>query len=69
MRCVNEGHAWIRKHLPQELEDKKLSKVETLWAATYYIKPLQSLLDFNASGLELSLARNYAAAAQDRVQQ
>ena len=30
VRCVKEGHAWLRKHLPQELEDKRLSKVETL---------------------------------------
>uniref|UniRef100_A0A671U066 BHLH domain-containing protein n=1 Tax=Sparus aurata TaxID=8175 RepID=A0A671U066_SPAAU len=37
VRCVNEGHARLRKHLPQELEDKRLSKVETLRVAIYYI--------------------------------
>uniref|UniRef100_A0A671UBL8 BHLH domain-containing protein n=1 Tax=Sparus aurata TaxID=8175 RepID=A0A671UBL8_SPAAU len=30
-------HARLRKHLPQELEDKRLSKVETLRVAIYYI--------------------------------
>ena len=33
VRCVNEGHARLRRHLPQELEDKRLSKVEILRAA------------------------------------
>uniref|UniRef100_A0A671YFS8 BHLH domain-containing protein n=1 Tax=Sparus aurata TaxID=8175 RepID=A0A671YFS8_SPAAU len=47
--CAYEGHAWLRNHLLQELEDKRLSKVETLRAAIYYIKHLQSLLDLNAS--------------------
>uniref|UniRef100_A0A671VJQ5 BHLH domain-containing protein n=1 Tax=Sparus aurata TaxID=8175 RepID=A0A671VJQ5_SPAAU len=44
VRCVNEGHAWLRKHLPQELEDKRLSKVETLRVAIYYINRENSLL-------------------------
>ena len=55
MRCVNEGHAWLRKHLLQELEDKRLSKVETLQAAIYDMKHLRSLLDLNMSGMEVSL--------------
>lgn len=49
VRCVNEGYARLREHLPQEFEDKRLSKVETLRAAIYYIKHLQSLLDVNVS--------------------
>ncbi|XP_059182375.1 achaete-scute homolog 4-like [Centropristis striata] len=58
VRCVNEGYARLREHLPQEFEDKRLSKVETLRAAIDYIKHLQSLLDL--SGMETSLgdARN-----------
>ncbi|XP_030296276.1 achaete-scute homolog 4-like [Sparus aurata] len=55
VRCVNEGYARLREHLPQELEDKRLSKVETLRAAIDYIKHLQRLLDLNASGMEVSL--------------
>ncbi|XP_029351376.1 achaete-scute homolog 4-like [Echeneis naucrates] len=60
VRCVNEGYARLREHLPQEFEDKRLSKVETLRAAIDYIKHLQNLLDLNVSGMEVSLgnARN-----------
>nr|XP_016849150.1 PREDICTED: achaete-scute homolog 4 [Anolis carolinensis] len=47
VRCVNEGYARLRDHLPKELEDKRLSKVETLRAAITYIKHLQSLLDYH----------------------
>ncbi|CAL1568923.1 unnamed protein product [Knipowitschia caucasica] len=50
VRCVNEGYARLREHLPREhlpreLEDKRLSKVDTLRAAIDYIKHLQSLLE------------------------
>ncbi|XP_062374339.1 achaete-scute homolog 5-like isoform X2 [Sardina pilchardus] len=44
VRCVNEGYARLRQHLPYELEDKRLSKVETLRAAIGYIKHLQEVL-------------------------
>ncbi|XP_068573293.1 achaete-scute homolog 4-like [Cebidichthys violaceus] len=66
VRCVNEGYARLREHLPQEFEDKRLSKVETLRAAIDYIKHLQSLLDLNASGMEMPLgdARNRAPLPQ-----
>ena len=52
VRCINEGHRRLRKHLQQELEDKWLSKVETLQVAN---KHPRSLLDLNASGIEVSL--------------
>uniref|UniRef100_A0A3P9IPN7 Achaete-scute family bHLH transcription factor 4 n=1 Tax=Oryzias latipes TaxID=8090 RepID=A0A3P9IPN7_ORYLA len=55
VRCVNEGYARLREHLPQEFEDKRLSKVETLRAAIDYIKRLQSLLELNASGRHVAL--------------
>ncbi|XP_034529855.1 achaete-scute homolog 4-like [Notolabrus celidotus] len=55
VRCVNEGYARLREHLPQEFQDKRLSKVETLRAAIDYINHLQSLLDVNASGVEVTL--------------
>lgn len=67
VRCVNEGYARLREHLPQELEDKRLSKVETLRAAIEYIKRLQSLLDLNVTGMETSLP--CAAASGDGVEQ
>ncbi|XP_037316450.1 achaete-scute homolog 4-like isoform X1 [Pungitius pungitius] len=66
VRCVNEGYARLRERLPRELEDKRLSKAETLRAAIDYIKHLQSLLDLNASGMETPLgnARNSAPLPQ-----
>ncbi|XP_028934651.2 achaete-scute homolog 4 [Ornithorhynchus anatinus] len=51
VRCVNEGYARLREHLPQELADKRLSKAETLRAAIGYIKHLQSLLDRQPPGM------------------
>ncbi|RVE56442.1 hypothetical protein OJAV_G00221160 [Oryzias javanicus] len=53
VRCVNEGYARLREHLPREFEDKRLSKVETLRAAIDYIKRLQSLLELNASARQI----------------
>lgn len=44
VRCVNEGYAQLRHHLPGEYLEKRLSKVETLRAAIKYITYLQSLL-------------------------
>nr|XP_048274244.1 achaete-scute homolog 4 [Myodes glareolus] len=45
LRCVNEGYARLRQHLPRELAGQRLSKVETLRAAIGYIKHLQELLE------------------------
>ncbi|KAM7087057.1 achaete-scute homolog 3 [Molossus nigricans] len=44
VKCVNEGYAQLRHHLPEEYLEKRLSKVETLRAAIKYITYLQSLL-------------------------
>uniref|UniRef100_H0VIG0 Achaete-scute family bHLH transcription factor 3 n=1 Tax=Cavia porcellus TaxID=10141 RepID=H0VIG0_CAVPO len=44
VKCVNEGYAQLRHHLPEEYLEKRLSKVETLRAAIRYINYLQSLL-------------------------
>lgn len=52
VRCVNEGYARLRDHLPRELADRRLSKVETLRAAIGYIKHLQELLERHARGQE-----------------
>lgn len=48
VRCVNEGYTRLRQHLPQDLAEKRLSKVETLRAAIGYIKRLQGLLDLES---------------------
>ncbi|NXX80772.1 ASCL3 protein, partial [Urocolius indicus] len=44
VKCVNEGYAKLRHHLPKEYLEKRLSKVETLRAAIKYISYLQSVL-------------------------
>ena len=41
---MNEGYTRLRNHLPSELAEKRLSKVETLRAAIKYIEYLQQLL-------------------------
>ncbi|XP_041052575.1 achaete-scute homolog 3-like [Carcharodon carcharias] len=52
VKCVNEGYAQLRQHLPQELSEKRLSKVETLRAAIKYIKELQALLGVHGEHVE-----------------
>ncbi|XP_039254388.2 uncharacterized protein LOC120331382 [Styela clava] len=47
VKCVNEGYARLREHLPEEYAEKRLSKVETLRGAIVYIKQLQSILGFD----------------------
>ncbi|XP_068171959.1 achaete-scute homolog 5-like [Antennarius striatus] len=44
VRCVNQGYAKLRDHLPGQSADKRLSKVDTLRAAIKYIKYLQGLV-------------------------
>lgn len=56
VRCVNEGYARLREHLPQEFEDKRLSKVETLRAAISYIKHLQNLLELRLPDAMMELS-------------
>ncbi|KAI4563413.1 hypothetical protein MJT46_011022 [Ovis ammon polii x Ovis aries] len=50
VRCVNEGYARLRGHLPGALAEKRLSKVETLRAAIRYIRHLQELLSAAPDG-------------------
>ncbi|XP_022072134.1 achaete-scute homolog 5-like [Acanthochromis polyacanthus] len=45
VKCVNQGYAKLRDHLPGRSADKRLSKVETLRAAIRYIKYLQGLVE------------------------
>ncbi|XP_026779427.1 achaete-scute homolog 4 [Pangasianodon hypophthalmus] len=56
VRCVNQGYARLREHLPQEFEDKRLSKVETLRAAISYIKHLQNLLELRLPDAMMELS-------------
>ncbi|XP_019620848.1 PREDICTED: achaete-scute homolog 5-like [Branchiostoma belcheri] len=50
VKCVNEGYARLREHLPSDISDKRLSKVETLRAAIKYIKKLQKVLHEEEGG-------------------
>ncbi|XP_046731377.1 achaete-scute homolog 5-like [Silurus meridionalis] len=46
VKCVNQGYAKLREHLPgAATTDKRMSKVETLRAAIRYIKHLQRLVE------------------------
>lgn len=45
VKCVNQGYAKLRDHLPGVDSDKRMSKVETLRAAIRYIKHLQRLVE------------------------
>ncbi|XP_020558649.1 achaete-scute homolog 5 [Oryzias latipes] len=45
VKCVNQGYAKLRDHLPGQSANKRLSKVETLRAAIRYIKYLQGLVE------------------------
>ncbi|XP_019348000.1 achaete-scute homolog 5 [Alligator mississippiensis] len=50
VKCVNEGYARLRGHLPGTMSEKRLSKVETLRAAIRYIKYLQDVLSRSPEG-------------------
>ncbi|XP_071941226.1 achaete-scute homolog 1a-like [Antedon mediterranea] len=47
VKLVNTGFDTLRQQLPNGLETKKMSKVETLRSAVDYIRQLQQLLDEN----------------------
>lgn len=44
VKMINTGYETLRHHVPVGVDNKKLSKVETLRAAVDYIKYLQNLL-------------------------
>ncbi|KAJ8314836.1 hypothetical protein KUTeg_006986 [Tegillarca granosa] len=44
VKLINLGYETLRRHVPAGVENKKLSKVETLRSAVDYIKYLQKLL-------------------------
>ncbi|XP_060925004.1 achaete-scute homolog 5 [Limanda limanda] len=50
VKCVNQGYAKLRDHLPGPSADKRLSKVETLRAAIRYIQYLQGLVALGDGG-------------------
>lgn len=67
VRCVNEGYARLRQHLPLENKDKRVSKVETLRYAIQYINHLQQILNSakNEGGVAPETADDSNASAVD----
>ncbi|KAK5873177.1 hypothetical protein PBY51_013814 [Eleginops maclovinus] len=51
VRCVNQGFARLRGHLPGRGSERRLSKVETLRAAIKYIQHLQGLVQREGGAL------------------
>ncbi|XP_072045458.1 achaete-scute homolog 1a-like [Amphiura filiformis] len=47
VKLVNSGFSSLRQQLPNGVNNKKMSKVETLRSAVEYIRQLQTLLDEN----------------------
>lgn len=60
VRCVNEGYAKLKRHLPVDTKDKRISKVETLRAAIEYIRYLQTLLNRDDSSDKRKNKRTYS---------
>ncbi|XP_014830073.1 PREDICTED: achaete-scute homolog 5-like [Poecilia mexicana] len=66
VKCVNQGYAKLRDHLPGHSADKRLSKVETLRAAIRYIKYLQRLVDMEEDGREGAEPGSGTCSGRDR---
>nr|XP_019966761.1 PREDICTED: achaete-scute homolog 5-like [Paralichthys olivaceus] len=65
VKCVNQGYAKLRDHLPGQSADKRLSKVETLRAAIRYIKYLQGLVELEDGGHNGAGSPNTSAPGPD----
>ncbi|XP_021166372.2 achaete-scute homolog 5 [Fundulus heteroclitus] len=66
VKCVNQGYAKLRDHLPGQSADKRLSKVETLRAAIRYIKYLQRLVEMEEGGHEEAESVRESLSGPDR---
>ena len=64
VRCVNDGYARLRQHVPNVNKDKRVSKVETLRAAIDYIQHLQKVL----SGLDNTSATSSSSSSSSSGQ-
>uniref|UniRef100_A0A8C4QZK7 Achaete-scute family bHLH transcription factor 2 n=1 Tax=Eptatretus burgeri TaxID=7764 RepID=A0A8C4QZK7_EPTBU len=54
VRLVNQGFAVLQEHVPDSGPTRRLSKVETLRAATQYISSLQRILAEHDAEVEIS---------------
>ena len=64
VKLVNDGFTRLRKHVPTDPKNKKLSKVKTLRSAIEYIRHLQQLLT-QANKLPISTEQDHEAAASN----
>lgn len=56
VKLVNDGFLRLRKHVPTDPKNKKLSKVKTLRSAIEYIRHLQQLLNQASKNSALQLS-------------
>ena len=56
VKLVNDGFLRLRKHVPTDPKNKKLSKVKTLRSAIEYIRHLQQLLNQATKNSNLQLS-------------
>jgi achaete-scute complex protein len=56
VKLVNDGFLRLRKHVPTDPKNKKLSKVKTLRSAIDYIRHLQQLLNQASKNSSIQLA-------------
>ena len=56
VKLVNDGFLRLRKHVPTDPKNKKLSKVKTLRSAIEYIRHLQQLLNQASKNSNLQLS-------------
>lgn len=56
VKLVNDGFLRLRKHVPTDPKNKKLSKVKTLRSAIEYIRHLQQLLNQATKNTNIPLA-------------
>ncbi|KAG9460965.1 hypothetical protein GDO78_018572 [Eleutherodactylus coqui] len=66
VKCVNEGYARLRRHLPQEYTEKRLSKVQTLRAAIKYIGCLQEAVRWEKKEDSGGAVQQYERARNNR---
>lgn len=71
VKMVNLGFETLREHVPSGKKNKKMSKVETLKAATDYIKYLQDILQGDNENLhgQTDLSSHFASLSSSLTQE
>ncbi|OWF47582.1 achaete-scute homolog 1a-like [Mizuhopecten yessoensis] len=69
VKMINLGYETLRDHVPAGIENKKLSKVDTLRSAVDYIKQLQQLLEVTSADGNSSSSNNGQNSQCDTIKQ